>query len=102
MLEKLWAKDSSDYDYWNGILKNQLLSKYLVNIKSQNDKLAKLAEALDIEVCDKVTQKLELTEKTEIISSENNLISTVIKEQNLCDEDCETCDEMNKFEKTFR
>ena len=47
MLEKLWSKDSSDYDYWNGILKNQLLSKYLVNIKSQNDKLAKLAEALE-------------------------------------------------------
>ena len=48
MLEKLWAKDGSDYDYWNGILKNQLLSKYLVNIKSKNDKLAKLAEALDL------------------------------------------------------
>jgi hypothetical protein len=41
------------------------------------------------------TEKLELTEKTEIISSENILSSTEIKEQNLCDEDCETCDEMN-------
>jgi hypothetical protein len=41
------------------------------------------------------TEKLELTEKTEIISSENNLSSTEIKEQNLCDADCETCDEIN-------
>ena len=47
MLEKLWAKDCSDYDYWNSILKNQLLSKYLVKIKSTNDKLAKVTSALE-------------------------------------------------------
>lgn len=47
MLEKLWANDSSDYDFWNSILKNQLLSKYLINIKSNNDKLANLVDALE-------------------------------------------------------
>ena len=47
MLEKLWAKDCSDYDYWNSILKNQLLSKYLVKVKSNNDKLAKATAALE-------------------------------------------------------
>ena len=47
MLEKLWADDSSDYDFWNSILKNQLLSKYLINIKLNNDKLANLVGALE-------------------------------------------------------
>ena len=47
MLEKMWAKDRSDYDYWNSILKNQLLSKYLVKVKSNNDKLAKATAALE-------------------------------------------------------
>ena len=47
MLEKLWAKDRSDYDYWNNILKNELLSKYLVNTKSTNAKLARATAALE-------------------------------------------------------
>ena len=47
MLEKLWAKDRSDYDYWNSILKNELLSKYLVNTKSTNAKLVRATAALE-------------------------------------------------------
>ena len=47
MLEKLWAKDHSDYDYWNSILKNELLSKFLINTKSTNAKLAKATAALE-------------------------------------------------------
>ena len=47
MLEKLWAKDRSDYDYWNSILKNELLSKYLISTKSTNTKLVRATVALE-------------------------------------------------------
>lgn len=47
MLEKLWVNDNSDWDYWNSILDNHLLSKYLVNIKSQNNELVQIVSALE-------------------------------------------------------
>lgn len=47
MLDKLWNNDRSDDDYWKSILNEQLLSKYLIKVKSQNDKLAKATSALE-------------------------------------------------------
>ena len=47
MLEKLWAGDNSDHEYWNSILKNKLLSRYLVKVRSKNDKLSEATNALE-------------------------------------------------------
>ena len=47
MLEKLWRGDRSDFDYWNGILENKLLSGYLRKVGSANADLAAAAEAIE-------------------------------------------------------
>lgn len=47
MLEKLWRGDRSDFDYWNGILENKLLSGYLCKVGSANEELSAAAGAIE-------------------------------------------------------
>lgn len=47
MLERLWKNDTSNFAYWNGILKNKLLSSYLTKVKLNNESLAAAISALE-------------------------------------------------------
>lgn len=47
MLERLWKNDNSNFSYWDGILRNKLLTKYLSKVKSKNDNLVKASAALE-------------------------------------------------------
>ncbi len=47
MLERLWENDKSNYDYWDSILFNNLLSQYLVMVQSQNEDLVTAVNALE-------------------------------------------------------
>lgn len=47
ILEKLWKNDTSNYDYWNSILDNKLLTNYLEKVKSKNENLTKAVSALE-------------------------------------------------------
>jgi predicted Ser/Thr protein kinase len=47
MLERLWKNDKSNYDYWDSILYNGLLSEYLIMVQSQNKELAAAVNALE-------------------------------------------------------
>lgn len=47
MLERLWKNDKSNYDYWDSILYNNLLSQYLVMVQSQNEDLVTAVNALE-------------------------------------------------------
>ena len=49
MLEKLWANDESNFKYWNNILKNKLLTRYLTIVNSKNESLAAAVSALEAE-----------------------------------------------------
>ena len=47
MLQHLWNNDKSQYEYWNSILENKLLSSYLKNKSIQNIKLYNAVSALE-------------------------------------------------------
>lgn len=47
MLDKLWKNDTTDYDYWNGILENKLLTSHLSAIKLRNDTLFDAVTAIE-------------------------------------------------------
>lgn len=47
MLERLWKNDTSNFAYWNGILKNKLLSSYLTKVKLNNESLAAAISAIE-------------------------------------------------------
>lgn len=47
MLERLWKNDKSNYSYWDSILGNKLLTKYLSKVKSKNDNLSAAVSALE-------------------------------------------------------
>lgn len=47
MLEKLWKNDTSDQNYWDGILSQKLLSLYLTINKADNDSLSSAVSALE-------------------------------------------------------
>ena len=75
MLEKLWKNDTSNYDYWNSILDNKLLTNYLEKVKSKNENLAKAVSAIE------TTHTLENKSKRDnlmnyyTIANANNLIT---------------------------
>ena len=47
VLEKLWDKDKSQYSYYNSILSEKLLSRYVEIAAPKNEKLRKAAEAIE-------------------------------------------------------
>lgn len=47
MLERLWRNDKSNYSFWDSILGNKLLIKYLSKVKSKNDNLSAAVSALE-------------------------------------------------------
>ena len=47
MLERLWSNDTSNHSYWDSILTNKLLTRYLAIVKSQNDALVSASSALE-------------------------------------------------------
>lgn len=48
MFQLLWRGDKSDYDYWDSILDNKLLTYYLSRIKSKNESLILASSALEM------------------------------------------------------
>lgn len=47
MLERLWKNDESNFAYWDSILNNKLLTRYLAKARSKNDSLAAAVSALE-------------------------------------------------------
>ena len=47
MLERLWKNDESNFAYWDNILNNKLLTRYLAKARSKNDSLAAAVSALE-------------------------------------------------------
>jgi serine/threonine protein kinase len=47
VLEKLWDKDASQYSYYNSILSEKLLSQYVLMAAPKNEKLKKVAQAIE-------------------------------------------------------
>ncbi len=47
MLDKLWKNDTSDYEYWDSILENRLLTDQLGILKVRNDELTDAVSAIE-------------------------------------------------------
>lgn len=47
MLERLWANDNSQYTYWDSILKNRLITRYLAVLQNSDRTFDEAAEALE-------------------------------------------------------
>lgn len=47
MLERLWKDDASQYEYWDSVLGNKLLSSYLSIVKAKNSGLSAAVSALE-------------------------------------------------------